>query len=90
MLVQKLHMKLEDYEKKKEQRVRQMRSIADYAMGAFFFLVGVFFFFLRNNSGIGLNNYLGKPDMLDRVLGGMCLLYGAWRIYRGYQKKYFR
>ncbi|HUM97839.1 MAG TPA: hypothetical protein PK275_08270 [Chitinophagaceae bacterium] len=80
---------LEEYEKKRKKQVNLMRSMMDYTMGLIIIIIGVFFFFLRTKE-ISVNQYLGKPDMLDKVLGAMCLLYGAWRIYRGYQKKYFR
>ena len=80
---------LEEYEKKRRKQVNLMRSMMDYTMGLIILLIGVFFFFLRDKN-ISVNQYLGKPDVLDKVLGVMCLLYGTWRIYRGYKKNYFR
>ena len=80
---------LEEYERKRKKQVNLMRSMMDYTMGLIIILIGVFFFFLRTKD-ISVNQYLGKPDTLDKVLGVMCLLYGSWRIYRGYQKEYFK
>ncbi len=80
---------LEDYENKRKKQVSLMRSMMDYTMGTLFLVIGIFFFFLRTKD-IAINEYFGKPDTLDKLLGGMCLFYGVWRIYRGYQKKYFK
>jgi len=30
------------------------------------------------------------PDDIDKILGVICIIYGSWRIYRGYQKNYFK
>lgn len=66
-----------------------MRSIMDYGMGALILLVGLFFLFRSRLGDIPVNDKLGKPDSLEKIFSGLCLLYGSWRIYRGYQKKYF-
>jgi hypothetical protein len=68
-----------------------MMSIKDYGMGIFILIIGVIFLF-RSQFGekFFLNQQLGKPDLLEKIFGGLCLLYGVWRIWRGYQKKYFK
>jgi hypothetical protein len=79
---------LEEYEKKRKKQVSSMRSIMDYAMGIIIVLLGVVFFF-RDRFKLELNdNY--PPNYLDKVFGIICVLYGAWRIYRGYKKNYFK
>jgi threonine/homoserine/homoserine lactone efflux protein len=78
----------EEYEKKKRKQVSVMRSMMDYGMGSIFFIFGLFFFF-RGKFDIDLNKSF-PPNDIDKILGGIFLLYGCWRIYRGYQKKYFR
>jgi uncharacterized membrane protein len=80
---------IEEYEKKKRKQISLMRSMMDYTMGTIILVIGAFFFF-RNRMNIPINAYLRPPDALDKLLGVICLLYGGWRIYRGYQKKYFR
>jgi threonine/homoserine/homoserine lactone efflux protein len=80
----------EEYEKKKQKRQERMLSILDYTMGIVMLAIGVFFLFLRDKPGFILNDYLKNPNWLDKVLGASCLLYGSWRIYRGWRKKYFR
>ena len=78
----------EEYEKKKRRHVSVMRSLLDYGMGVIILLIGVFFFF-RNKFDIPFNETF-PPDKLDKLFGGMLIVYGAWRIYRGYKKNYFR
>jgi len=65
-----------------------MWSIRDYAAGIVIVLLGVVFFF-RGYFKIELNERF-PPNYMDKVFGVICLLYGAWRIYRGYKKNYFK
>lgn len=67
-----------------------MKSLMDYGMGTLILLVGLFFLFRAQLGNFPLNDRLGEPDTLEKIFGGICLLYGGWRIYRGYQKNYFR
>ena len=78
----------EDYEKKKRKQVSLMRSLLDYGMGIVIIAFGVFFFF-RGKFKLALNERF-PPNDIDKIFGIICLLYGAWRIYRGYKKNYFR
>ena len=79
---------IEEYEKRKRQQVALRRSLSDYGMGLIIFLIGVFFFF-RNRMDISFNEQF-PPNEMDKIFGGICMVYGIWRIYRGYQKKYFK
>lgn len=81
---------IEEYEQKKRKRQERMLSIMDYTMGVVMLAIGVFFLFLRDKHGLILNDYMKSPNWLDKVLGGMCLIYGSWRIYRGWKKNYFK
>ena len=65
-----------------------MKSLLDYGMGILIFLAGVIFFF-RDKFKFRLNEDF-PPDTMDKVFGVMAILYGAWRIYRGYKKNYFK
>jgi len=78
----------EEYENRKRKQVSTMRSIMDAGMGILIFLLGVFFFF-RNKFDIAFNKSF-PPDDIDKILGAICMAYGAWRMYRGYKKKYFK
>ena len=64
------------------------KSIMDYAIGILIVLMGVFFL-LRQNFKLEFNDDY-PPNNMDKVFGVICLLYGGWRIYRGYKKNYFR
>jgi hypothetical protein len=79
---------LEEYEKRKRKQVSLMRSLLDYGMGVLILFLGVFFFF-RHRFDLSFNETF-PPNELDKVFGAICVLYGAWRIYRGYKKNYFR
>lgn len=78
----------EEYEKKKRKQISGMKSLMDYGMGVIILAAGVFFLF-RGQFDISLNERF-PPDDMDKVIGGLCLLYGSWRIYRGYKKNYFK
>ncbi|HVT86950.1 MAG TPA: hypothetical protein VHD35_17235 [Chitinophagaceae bacterium] len=77
----------EDYEKKKRRQIILMKSLLDFGMGTIFLLVGVFFLFNEQlNIHVGTNLDKG----FEKIFGGMCMAYAAWRFYRGYKKNYFR
>ncbi len=81
---------IEEYERKKRKQIAGMKSYMDYGMGVLIVLLGLFFLFRGQLGNIPMNERLGKPDSLEKIFGGFCLLYGAWRIYRGYKKNYFK
>lgn len=76
------------YEEKRRKQVTLMRSIMDYGMGVALLLAGLFFFF-RGNFDLSFNKRY-PPDAIDKIFGVIAIMYGAFRIYRGYQKKYFK
>jgi len=73
----------EEYEKQKRAHHIRMIRVREYGMGGLFLLVG-FFFLLRGHLPLTINLRF-PPDNIDPVYGSLCLLYGSWRIYRGYQ-----
>ncbi|MDP4263745.1 MAG: hypothetical protein Q8941_14555 [Bacteroidota bacterium] len=79
---------LDEYEKKRKKQVSSMRSILDYAMGLVIICLG-FFFFFRGKFKLAFNE-THPPDYMDKILGGIFVIYGAWRIYRGFKKNYFQ
>lgn len=79
---------IEDYQEAHRRKTARVRSFMDYAMGIVLITIGVFFL-VYDRFGIELTR--GRPHSeLDYVIGGVFTLYGAWRIYRGYKKDYFR
>jgi hypothetical protein len=63
---------------------RIRRSIMDYGMGAIIFCLGIFFL-LAPKLGV----VFGVEDMFRYLFAGLCILYGLFRVYRGYKKNYF-
>lgn len=79
---------IEDFQDKQRQQGARVRSIMDYVMGIIFFLIGLYFLFYRH---LGIKMVLNRePSNIDYILGGIFVLYGSWRIYRGYKKNYYR
>ena len=79
---------IEEYEKRKRKQLSSMKTLVDYGMGTLFFIAGLFFL-LRNLFSIGFNERF-PPNELDTFFGVLCIIYGSWRLYRGYKKKYNR
>ena len=79
---------IEEYENQKRKRLALRKSIMDYAIGILIVVMGIFFL-LRQNFKLEFNEDY-PPNNMDKVFGVICLLYGSWRIYRGYKKNYFR
>jgi hypothetical protein len=77
-----------DFEDKKEEsRMRayaNRRAILDYGMGILYIAAGLFLFVSER-----LGFTIDFPKILTVLFGGLCLLYGGFRIYRGYKKNYF-
>ena len=84
-------MSLEEFEKKhlseREKGFVRMRSIMDFGMGLLWLGMGVFMIFIKKfNTGIEAR----FDDITMNAFGGICILYGSFRIYRGYKKNYLR
>ena len=71
-------------EERRKKNYTMMRSIVDYGMGLVIFGFGIFFMVAPR---------LGKQFDIEPVLmyffAGLCIIYGGWRIYRGYKKNYY-
>lgn len=84
-------MALEEFEKEQlSERDRgfiRMRSMMDYGMGIMWFAMGIFFVFIEYFN-TGLEARFDDPVM--KGFGVICILYGGFRIYRGYKKNYLR
>ena len=78
---------IEDYEEQRRKQIALRRSIADYVMGVLFLLLGLGLLF---HNTIGFDFGPNKTPALDIGFGIMCVVYGGWRIYRGYKKDYFK
>ena len=72
---------------KRERGIILMRSIMDYGMGTLWTLMGSFFI-ASNFLDTQFKERLNDPAF--RIFGGVCIVYGLFRIYRGYKKNYLR
>ncbi|MET0637166.1 MAG: hypothetical protein ABWZ25_14140 [Chitinophagaceae bacterium] len=79
---------LEEYEQKRRKQVAGMRSMLDYGIGVAIVVAGAFLFF-RNQFSFEFNEKF-PPNSYDKIFGVICMLYGCWRVYRGYKKDYFK
>lgn len=86
--VLKTQYMIEEYENRRRKQVSLMRGILDYGIGIMIMLFGIFLV-IRSRFNIPFNETY-PPDWADKVFGGICIIYGGWRIYRGYRKNYFK
>jgi hypothetical protein len=78
---------IEEFQEKQRRQRSRMRSMVDYTMGTVFFLLGVYFLLYEKLGWKLLNR---EPSSIDYFIGLLFVLYGSWRIYRGYKKNYYR
>lgn len=90
-----LTMALEEFQQS-DQEIRRRgyesrRSLMDIGMGTLWAGMGVFLLFRKHLSyDITTNLETRFGDTPLNMFGGLCVIYGAFRIYRGFQKKYYR
>ena len=78
---------IEEFQEKQRRQRSRMRSMVDYTMGTVFLLLGVYFLIYEKLGWKLLNR---EPSSIDYFIGLLFVLYGGWRIYRGYKKNYYR
>ena len=84
-------MALEEFEREqpseRDKSYLRMRSIMDYGMGLLWMAMGVFMIFIRRFNAELADKY---DDNTFKIFGAVCIIYGLFRVYRGYKKQYFR
>lgn len=84
-------MALEEFEKEqmneRDKGYVRMRSMMDLGMGVLWIGMGIFLIFIKKFSP---EMALRFDDPMIKVFGGICIVYGSFRIYRGYKKNYLR
>lgn len=73
-----------DQQDRRRKQYSLMRSILDYGMGGLILMFGFFFLF---SDKLGFD--FDMEPFFKYFFSGLCIVYGAWRIYRGYQKNYY-
>lgn len=72
---------IEDFQEQQRKRTVRIRSFMDFTMGGLLVIAGTLLLIYK----------VGNLDDINRKgLGMLFCLYGAWRIYRGYKKNYFK
>ncbi|HUP14279.1 MAG TPA: hypothetical protein VM187_18785 [Niastella sp.] len=74
-----------DFDEKKQRAYINRRAIMDLGMGLIYSGMAVVMFFPQK---FGLGDIFSAP--FNYIFGGLCLLYGGFRIYRGIKKDYLR
>ncbi|HRB31449.1 MAG: hypothetical protein IPQ27_10450 [Chitinophagaceae bacterium] len=84
-------MALEEFDNdelnKRDRGYARMRSIMDLGMGLLWTAMGVFLFF---NKYFETRFDVNLDDSTMKLLGGICIIYGVFRVYRGVKQNYFR
>lgn len=71
----------------REKGMIRMRSVMDMGMGLMWMGMGVFFIFIRQFNTDLAARY---DDSVMKIFGGICVIYGIFRIYRGIKKNYLK
>lgn len=74
-----------DLEDKKQRAYINRRSIMDLGMGIIYTGMGLLMIFA---SKVKLEAVFAEP--FNYIFGGLCLVYGGFRIYRGIRRNYYR
>jgi hypothetical protein len=79
---------LKDYQEEHRNKAIRIRSFMDMLMGSLFVLIGIYFLIYDL---VKINVFGRDPwPIIDQIIGVVFLLYGFWRIRRGYKKDYYR
>ncbi len=90
---QQFHFKasnvLNDYKERQRRSAAVARTIYNISFGVIVLVVGLIMIFLDKINNETLNEYLGYLEPLLRYMfGGLCLIYGIFRLYRGLKKDF--
>jgi hypothetical protein len=78
-----------DYKDRRQQSFSQMRMIYNISMGIFVLAMAVVMLFGDRLGVDALEQFISPIDPVLRYLfGGLCLLYGGFRLYRGIKREY--
>lgn len=73
---------LEENRQKRHQQYNKSHSLLDYAMGAVILIGGMVILFHKK-----LLPEAEFKEPMSTIFGYLCLIYGGWRLYRGYKKR---
>ena len=73
------------YRDKQRKSYNLMRTIYNITMGLIILGIGVVMLF---NNKLGLNLFEDMNPIMIYAFSGLCIIYGAFRLYRGIKKDY--
>jgi hypothetical protein len=72
---------IEEFQEEQRKKATRVRSMMDFTMGILLVVAGTCLFLFK----------VGNLGEINRKgLGALFILYGIWRVYRGYKKDYYR
>ncbi len=85
-------MALEEFEKEqlsdRDKGYIRMRSMMDFGMGTLWAAMGFFLIFYLKKVNPSIVEQFGSGAF--KAFGVLCIIYGLFRIWRGYKKNYYR
>ena len=75
----------EEFDERKQRNYINRRAIMDLGMGLIYSGMAVVMFFAEK---FGLGTVFSAP--FNYIFGGLCLLYGGFRVYRGIKRDYLK
>lgn len=80
---------LEDYKDKQRKSAATARRIYNISFGIIILVIGLVVLFIDKIHNDTLTQYFDLSDVLLRYMfGGLCLIYGFFRLYRGIKKDF--
>jgi hypothetical protein len=80
-------MSYKEQREKHRKNYQFSRSLLDYIMGAMVIAAGVVFI-KKDHFGVVAIQKADTDKLLIPLFGGVCIIYGLWRLFRGYKKNY--
>ncbi len=78
---------IEDFQDEQRRKLSRAQSVRDTVVGVMLVLAGIFFMVYRY---FGIRMLDRDPSAIDVAIGALFIVYGGWRIYRGYKKDYYQ
>ena len=75
----------DDYKAKQRRSYTTMQTIYNVTMGVIITGIGLMMFF-NEKIGLNLTGKFGGDPLMIYLFGGLCILYGGFRLYRGIKK----
>ncbi|TKK68632.1 hypothetical protein FC093_10980 [Ilyomonas limi] len=78
-----------DYKDRRQKSFSQLRMVYNISMGILILAMAVVMLFSDKLGIDAIDQFVSPIDPVLRYLfGGLCLLYGFFRLYRGFKKEY--